>query len=115
MRGLSILLFLLLGCTSDDPPGYGATEVRLVNVGDVPLDSVVVRVTGAAYPVGTIAPGDSATVAAEPSGESGVRVELAGREEPLSLEVYFEAGYGGRVRAEVGADSVVTVSHELGY
>lgn len=116
MRIWGVGLFLLLaGCRGDDPPGYGATQVRLVNVGSASLDSVVVRVTGVQYPVGQLGPGDSVTVDTRPTGETSVYVEYARQLEPLKLDVYFEPGYGGRVRAEITADLVSRVDHEHGF
>ena len=114
LRHLLLLPLLIVGCTTDEPPAFGATEVRLVNVGTVPMDSVAVLVTGASYPVGTIPVGDSVTVAARPTGETGVNVMRAGQRDSLYLDVYFENGYGGRVRAEVTTDSVMSVDHALG-
>lgn len=106
-----LLPLLVAGCGADEPPAYGATEVRLVNVGAVAMDSVAVLVTGASYFIGTVSAGDSVTVATRPTGETGASVVQAGRADSLYLDVYFENGYGGRVRAEVTADSVVRVDH----
>lgn len=111
-RGLALLAALLFTAGCDRPPLGGGTEVRLVNVGDAPLRDVTVHVTGASYPAGTIAPGDSATVRTEPTGETSVHVLRADALDTLFLDVYFERGYGGRVRAEVTADSVVHVRRD---
>ncbi len=110
----ALVLCALVVCGRDRPPTGGATEVRLVNIGPSALESVVIHVTGATYPVARIAPGDSSTVATEPVGESSVYVTRSHRADSLQLDVYFEPGYGGRVRAVIEADSLLDVRHDRG-
>jgi hypothetical protein len=78
---------------------FGGVRVRVVNAGAVPLRSVVVHVTGASYPLGDIAPGESRTERVAPTSESGLAIEHAGGR--LAVDAYFEPGYRGTITVKM--------------
>lgn len=93
-------------CAADH---YGAM-VSLENVGTVPLRSVVVRVTGAAYSVGDMAAGESRIVKTYPTGESNVVIELVdddGSMKEFPIDCYFEPGYRSVIHVKLTASSVL--------
>ena len=84
--------------------------VTVKNVSDQTMSSVVVRVTGAAYKLGDIDPGESRGVRVSPTGESHVEIEhAAGR---FTVDTYFEAGYRGHIDVDVTPRGVVRVEHK---
>lgn len=85
--------------------------VTVKNVSAEPLMSVVVHVTGSSQTLGNIPPGESKTVDVSPTGESHVEIEhTKGR---LVVDTYFEAGYQGRITAEITAGEVVRVQGDV--
>jgi len=90
----------------------GGVSVIIRNAGSGPLRSVVVHVTGNAYPVGDIGPGEQKTIRVFATGESHVELEF-GNGGRLFIGCYFEEGYQGKITAEVTADRVLRVKDEI--
>ncbi len=78
------------------------------NVGTESIRSVVVHVTGKSYLIGDIAPGASKSVVLNPTSESHVELTFAGHPR-LTIDCYFEKGYGGTLATELTVEKVVTV------
>ncbi len=79
-------------------------QVKVENTGTSLLKSVVLRVTGASYDLGDIAPGESATARVNPTSDSHLEVEFTdpdGQSKQLIAGGYFEAGYRGSIRVEI--------------
>jgi hypothetical protein len=83
--------------------------LTLVNVGGTSLDSVVVHTTGYDYPLGNLAPGDTARARLQATGESHVELTHGrGSRSRLRVGGYFERGYTGTMHVRLTADSVLT-------
>lgn len=82
------------------------------NVGNEPLHSVIVHVTGNSYPIGDIAAGSSSSVMVHATSESRVELEH-GAHERLVVDCYFENGYKGTITAEVTSFKVVNVKDRV--
>jgi hypothetical protein len=78
------------------------------NVGTQSIQSAVVHVTGKSYLIGDIAPGASKSVVLNPTPESHVELTFSGHPR-LTIDCYFEKGYGGTLATEVTVKKVVTV------
>jgi len=115
MRAYPLMIvpvLLVAGCSVVD--NYGA-EVFIENVGTVPLTAVEVVVTGAAYTIETIPPGETRSVKVYPNGESSLSLALtdeAGQSTQLDVNVYFESGYRGRLDLKVTQSELVEFNHE---
>jgi hypothetical protein len=77
------------------------------------------RVTcrGNAAEIGRLGPGESASVRLRPSGETSVSFAGALSGSPslrTNVDVYLEAGYGGRLRIEIRPDGLVRWKDETG-
>lgn len=84
--------------------------VSVKNVGSEALTSVVVHVTGNAYTLGDIQPGEGRSVRVFPTGESHVEIEHSkGR---LIVDTYFESGYRGKISVDVTASKVQRVEDD---
>jgi hypothetical protein len=82
--------------------------LRAVGAG---VNRTSVHVTGAAYDLGDIEPGQSKSVRVSPTGESHVEIEhLAGR---LIVNTYFEGGYRGHLDVEVTPTKVVRIEDKV--
>jgi hypothetical protein len=90
----------------------GGVRVVVENVGAEPMRGVIVHVTGAAYPVGALAPGAKTTVVVNPKGESNVEIEQSSGPR-LVVDCYFESGYTGMVTAKVSSAKVFSVNSEV--
>ena len=88
-------------------------ELRLRNRTATPLHNVIVYVTGRTYTIDKIAVGEVARLHVKPTSESDIKVSLPGRAERLTVEAYFEPGYGGYVYAEVTAKGIANVRDEI--
>lgn len=88
----------------------GVTVV-IRNVGDEPLQSVVVHVTGNSYPVGDIEAGVTRAVKVVTTGESDIFIENSNQEK-LVVGVYFESGYRGKISIDVTSNEIVDVKNE---
>jgi hypothetical protein len=99
------MALLAWGCRAPD-------RIRLMveNVGQTPLDSVIVFTTGRSYPIGTIPAGATRELLIGANGESHIELEhgRAGRRR-LIVGTYFESGYRGSIRVRVTVDSVLAV------
>jgi hypothetical protein len=88
-----------------------SVTVSVNNVGPETLSSVVVHVTGNAYELGNIQPGENRSVRVFPTGESHVEIEHAkGR---LIVDTYFESGYRGRISVDVTASEVQRIKDDI--
>ncbi|MCC2956091.1 DUF4352 domain-containing protein [Massilia sp. IC2-477] len=88
--------------------------VTVTNRGSEPLRGAVVHVTGNAYPIGYLAPGERKSVFVEPQGESDVELAFEpGRR--LTIGCYLEPGYQALVTAEVTADRVLADTCEIDF
>ena len=84
--------------------------VRIHNSDARTLRSLVVSVTGQAYPLGDLPPGSTVSVRVEPKGESGVAVEFqesAGNPKQLNAGGYYEWGYKGTVSLDIDAERIL--------
>jgi len=80
--------------------------VIVKNVGDRPIQSVVIQATGFSGSLGHIAAGHSKQVDVLPSGKS--RFELEHADGPrLIINCYFENGYTGSISIDVAANRLV--------
>jgi hypothetical protein len=103
---LGVLILALLALLAW--PNPGRVTVTLVNVGNEPLRSAVVHVTGRSYAVGDIAAGGTTSV--DVSATSDSHVELTSANGPrLIVDSYFGSGYQGTVSADVTRTRVVNV------
>jgi hypothetical protein len=92
-------------------------RIRLMveNVGQTPLDSVIVLTTGRSYPIGNIPAGTTRELPIGANGESHIELEhgrasrLRASRRRLIVGIYFESGYRGSIRVRVTADSVLAV------
>ena len=75
------------------------------------MSSVVVHVTGNAYPLGDIPPGEDKSVLVVPTGES--HIEIAHAKGRLEIDTYFESGYRGSISIDATADEVQRVKDEI--
>ena len=81
-------------------PRRAGIEVTIQNTGSTTLHSILIRVTGARYYVGDLAPGKVANVTVRPTGESELDVELKGElgeAQLIKAGGYFEPGDTGRI------------------
>jgi hypothetical protein len=100
-----LLIIGVVGCGGPD-----GIRMVLRNVGDVPLDSIVVHTTGRQYQAGRVASGDSTQLLIGANGESHIEIEHGIRtRQRLRVGTYFESGYGGKIEVHLRGDSVMTV------
>lgn len=90
----------------------GGTHVTIENGGSIPLESVVLHVTGNRYSLGDIPPNSSKSVDVKVEGESDIELSHANGNR-FKVDVYLEPGYGGSVHATVTSDSVLTVKQDI--
>jgi hypothetical protein len=79
-------------------------QVTVHNTGATSIRSVVLHVTGRSYPVGDIAPGNSAEATVNPTSESHLEIEFRdadGKQQRLVVDCYFEPGYRGVVQVAI--------------
>ena len=94
--------------------GRGGVDVTLENRGAARLDSVAVVTTGHRYTLGELPAGGSRTVRVEADGDSHVEVEHGrGARRRLVVDTYFGPGARGTVRAELTADTVLSVTSQV--
>jgi len=91
---------------------WGGVTFVVKNVGEAPIRSLVVHVTGKSYAVGDIAPGASTSVRLNPTGESHIELEVADHSR-MKIDCYFEHGYGGSVAADLTPDGIVAVKSAI--
>ena len=94
----------------------GNISIIVKNVGDSPLDSAVVLVTGNSYKLGKIFPGDSVTTKVNPHGESHLEIDFKNAKNEKKHFVvgsYFETGYSGFMNIRLNADSIVSVTDSI--
>ena len=87
-------------------------QVQVINVGDMELSSVVVKVSGAAYEIGPLVPGKRVHVAVVPTSESSIEVKvrsLLGDEQTFVAAGYIERGWVGDVTMEVAGGRLINV------
>lgn len=85
-------------------------RVTVVNAGPDHLRSLVLYVTGRSYPLGDLAPGDSAYAFVDPTSESHLEIEFVdanGNPKRLNAGGYFESGYRGTIRITIKDDAIV--------
>ena len=90
--------------------------MQVENQTEQPLESVIVEVTGASYALGTLEPGEDASVRVQPSGESSVVVTAsrAGEPDRVEVPVYFEAhGYSGTVEVDFQPDGAALIESDI--
>lgn len=113
-KGILATLVLSLCLFDGCRPSYGA-KVIIVNVGTVPMRSVVVRVTGKSYPLGELGVGQTLSVDTYPTGESSVTIEhtdAQGNRKTLPAGGYFEPGSQSTIKVKVTADFVVSFEQQ---
>lgn len=91
-------------------------EIRLHNSDTIALRSVEVAVTGKSYPVGDLAPGETASVWVDPTSESAVEISFATADrEPkhVSVPSYIEPGYSGWIAIHLAAAEVREVENHV--
>lgn len=91
-------------------------RVTVQNAGTTPLKSVVLHVTGATYALDDIAPGESATMRVNPTGESHLEVEFTdidGQTQRLNAGGYFESGYRGSIRVEIDDGQISEIDENV--
>jgi hypothetical protein len=100
-----LVTVLALSCRAAD-----RITLTLENVGQIPLDSVIIFTTGRSYPIGSIPVGASSHLLIGASGESHIEIEHGARpRRRLRVGTYFEGGYSGKINVRLTADSVVAV------
>jgi hypothetical protein len=110
-----VLVFIstVISCKASKP--YGA-KITITNVGEVPLDSVVVHVTGNSYELGTIAVNETRAVEAYPTGESDAKIEYidtTGNKQNLPVNCYFEPGYKSLIKVEVTPNAATVTKNKI--
>lgn len=110
----SVALFSLIAAALAAILLLSQDDVTVVveNVGTEPMRRVVVHVTGAAHPVGELAPGARAAVIVKPKGESHVEIEQASGQR-LVVDCYFESGNSGTIAVKVHSTKVVAVKSDV--
>lgn len=110
---MRILCFLLLiffsSCLGSDDPYLRPTEVRIINVGNNNLDSIIVRVSGNAYFVDRVTPGDSAIVKVVPLNDSDVFFDHVHTDTTVYAQALIGPRYGGVIRVQMNRTSIVNV------
>ena len=94
--------------------GNGSTRVVIENVSDIPLEEVVVHVTGNSYKLGKLEPHNTRSVDVNPTGESHVEIEHRdsnGDRKRLYVDCYLEPRNGGILEVTITPDSVLSVKH----
>lgn len=92
-------------------------HVVVRNIGDAPMQDVVVHVTGNSYDLGTIGCGEQDRVKVRPSGESHVEISFLnshGQQRRLVADCYFESRhYHGTITIDVSGDKLVGVQDSV--
>jgi hypothetical protein len=86
------------------------------NTGATPLLNLRVHVTGRAYPLGDLQPGQSRAVRVDPTGESHLTLaytDPAGAPRSLTADCYFESGYRGRITVDIANGKVTRVDSRV--
>jgi len=105
-----LLLVMFVAMIAAGCRGRDSIRLRLENVGDVPLDSVVVYTTGRQYEAGRLAPGRSTQLLIGANGESYIEIEHGvGSRRRLRVDTYFESGYTGKIEVRLRTDSIIAV------
>jgi hypothetical protein len=84
-------------------------KVVVTNTGTTSMQNVTVLVTGGSYPLGTIAPGQTASVRVRSAGESTIKLQFTDPTgaHTLDADCYIEAGYRGRLDLDVASGAIV--------
>jgi ABC-type Fe3+-hydroxamate transport system substrate-binding protein len=117
-KAVFILLLTSLALTGGSCARDGSTKVRIENVSDETLKSVVVYVTGRSYDLGAIEPHKILSVDVCATGESHVEIEHSdsdGNKQRLNVDCYLEKGSGGSVDVKVTPSSVSSVKQNYDY
>ncbi len=91
-------------------------RVTIRNTGTTPIRSVVLHVTGVAYPLGDIDSGSSAEATIRPHGESHLEIEFSdsdGKMQRLNAGGYFESGYRGTIQVSIRDGTIVDIKHKI--
>ena len=102
-----ILLVIIssgMNCSSGRVP-----KVRIDNLGNTTLKSVVVHVKGSSYDVGDIDANESKSVMVKPNGESSLEVEFGnetGEKKRLKTDFNLEPDYSGFILVRIKNDSI---------
>lgn len=96
LRGSLLLMALLAAFPAIAVHFWPRIQVRVENSGDRPVRQIALRVTGNAYELGDLAPGEFKEVVVKPTGESSLQIEFedeAGAKIQSDANEYIEPGY----------------------
>jgi hypothetical protein len=88
----------------------------VTNTGTTAMRNVRVEVTGRAYPIGDLPPGESRSLRVRPTGESHIVLRYAdtnGAAQAVRVDCYFESGYSGRISVDVADGKVSRVDARI--
>lgn len=91
-------------------------QVSIRNSGTAVMRDVTVHVTGRAYSLGDLKPGEVRTKKVSPRSESHAEVEFTdeqGRRVRLAGGGYFEPGYRGSIDLDIRDGTVTTVKNDV--
>lgn len=94
-------------------PGVKAV---VTNTGTTAMRNVRVEVTGGAYPIGDLQPGEKRSVRVRPKGESHIVLRYAdpdGATHAVDVDCYFESGYSGSIAADVADGKVTRIDNAI--
>jgi hypothetical protein len=97
-----------LGCHTQ-----AGIEATVTNIDSEPIHEVSVVVTGARHKLGTIEPGESASVHLAPQGASALAIEAGEAGEQWDVNAYLEPGYHGKIHVMLESHGVTHVEKDL--
>jgi hypothetical protein len=111
MRSVWLLIAIAVVVTAISVTCFWPRNVKVVvtNTGTTSMQNVTVLLTGSSYSLGTIAPGQSASVRVRPVGESTIKLQYtdSAGAHTLDADSYIEAGYRGRLELDVANGAIV--------
>lgn len=105
---LLLALAACLGCQAQS-----GIEATVTNTDSEAIHEVSVVVTGARHKLGTIAPGESASVHLTPQGASALAIEAGEIGQHWDVAAYFEPGYHGTIHVTLESHGVTHVEKHL--
>ena len=93
-------------------------KIRVRSVDKQSLRSLAVRVTGAHYEVGDLAPGATTSVYVKPSGDSGVTFSFKmadGAKKSTRETGYFEPGNSGTITVDLSGTGATIIDEKIEF
>src|SRR5688572_13679738 len=113
---IAVIAFVVLAVPASLLIWTPGVKAVVTNTGTTAMRNVRVEVTGRAYAIGDLQPGESRSVRVRPKGESHIvlrYVDPNGATQAVTVDCYFESGYSGSIAADVADGKVTRIDNAI--